>query len=241
MTTETRELLHGYMDAHKLVAADYGADIDWADGLRNVKPDAYYVLREGAWVIVNSGFRYAVARKLWPALTEAFNDFDPPLVTSDCLKRALAILNHKRKMVAILSLADEVRSQDGEGWKQIVLDAQDPPKLTRLPYIGKITCWHYAKVLGADVVKPDVHLERAAKAAGFATPLALCEKIRDQLGERITVIDSVLWRYGEQQKKRGWPEWDALWAKGVESTASLDQACVVTHTSTREETSPSRR
>ncbi len=210
-------IAHGYLDAKRRVLdAGYESDVTWAEDLEHVKPDAHYVLRDGAWVIVNSGFRYAVARKLWPALTDVFHGFDPRQVNSSCLVPALAILNSPPKIHAILSLAEEVRGGGGEGWRQIVADAKDPPKLTRLPYIGKITCWHYAKVLGADVVKPDVHLERAAKAARFLTPLALCETIRDKLGERVTVIDSVLWRYGEQQKKRGWPEWAALWTKGVD-------------------------
>jgi hypothetical protein len=82
--------------------------------------------------------------------------------------------------------------------------------LTRLPYIGKITCYHLAKLLGADVVKPDVHLTRAAHAAGKASALALCETVRDEIGERLTVIDSVFWRYGEQQIARGWPSWELL-------------------------------
>jgi hypothetical protein len=209
-------IAHGYLHAKRLVIeAGYDSDIDWAESLERVKPDARYVLQEGAWVIVNSGFRYAVARKLWPALTRAFKGFDPYRVKamSGCLEEALTILNHKPKMLAILKLAYEVTGTgDGDGWKTIVADAADPPKLTRLSYIGKITCWHYAKVLGVDCVKPDVHLVRAAAAAGYSTPLALCEALRDRLGERLTVCDSVLWRYGEQQKARGWAEWPALWS-----------------------------
>jgi len=184
-------------------------DIDWADDLRLVKPTPHYVLREGAWVIVNSGFRYAVARKLWPRIGEAFHDFDIERVTAECLPAALAVLRHERKMGAIVELARIIREQ---GIGLIVADAaRSPLLLTRLPYIGAVTCWHFAKLLGADVVKPDVHLVRAAKEAGYGTPLALCEAIKANTGDRLTVVDSVLWRYGEQQKAQGWPDWAALW------------------------------
>jgi hypothetical protein len=65
-----------------------------------------------------------------------------------------------------------------------------------------------------DVIKPDVHLTRAAKAAGFETALGLCENIRELSGDRLTVIDSVLWRYGEQRETQSWPTWEQLWCMG---------------------------
>ncbi len=211
-----RDVMLGYLEALGRVSdAGYAHDIDWADGLSRVKPDPLYVLREGAWVIVNSGFRYAVARKLWPRLLEVFHDFEVDRVTDDCLPAALAVLNHVGKMSAIVKLAAIVCD---EGIDRILADAKDPPKLTRLPWIGKITCWHYAKVLGVDVVKPDVHLVRAAGAARYDTPAALCEAIRDFTGDRLTVVDSVLWRYGEQQQARGWPAWAELFRPRVEGS-----------------------
>lgn len=204
-------LLASYQKARfAVVAAGYQSDIEWSESLANVETTPTYVLREGAWVIVNSGFRYAVARKLWPRMFDAFAGFEPDVVMERPRvrrARALRVLRHEKKIDAILRLASIVASG---GTDAILLDAKDPPKLTRLPYIGKITCWHYAKVLGIDCVKPDVHLSRAAKAAGFDTPFALCESIRRESGHRLTVIDSVLWRYGEQQRARGWKDWEAL-------------------------------
>ena len=125
----------------------------------------------------------------------------------ELLPRALKVLRHEGKMRAIIELARVITE---DGIEAILADAKDPPKLTRLPYIGKVTCWHFAKVLGVDAVKPDVHLQRAAAAAGFPSALALCEAIRDASGDRLTVVDSVLWRYGQQRQERGWPEWEAL-------------------------------
>lgn len=214
-----RNIASGYLNAKRLVIdAGYATDIDWAEDLAKIQPDAHYVMREAAWVIVNSGFRYQVARKLWPGLRMAFHEFVPQLVDETCLEPALAVLGHKGKMGAIVKLAAIIRA---EGVDRILAEAKDPPQLTRLPFIGKITCYHLAKVLGVDVIKPDVHLTRAAKAAAKPSPLALCVSIRDVTGDRLTVVDSVLWRYGEQQIARGWPSWGPC----SRSPRCRDRAC----------------
>lgn len=207
-----RKLLSGYLKAKlHVLDAGYEEDLVWAAGLAHVQPDELYVLREAAWVIINSGFRYQVARKLWPAITAAFCDWDLEVIDESCVDKALATLNHRGKVGAIHALAVLIRS---EGITKILADAADPPQLCRLPWIGKTTCWHLAKVLGVDCIKPDVHLKRAARAAGYDEPLAFCQGIQVALGEpfeRLTVIDSVLWRYGEQQRVRQWPTWNQLW------------------------------
>jgi hypothetical protein len=209
-----RDLVFGYQRAIALIVdAGFASDIDWAEDLAWVEPDARYVMAETAWVICCSGFRVAVVRKLWPELTAAFLDWKPALIAHDaeaCWQAARQVYKYSPKIDAIVEVA---RILAREGHEQIVRDAADPPKLTRLPYIGKITCWHLAKVLGADVVKPDVHLCRAARAAGFEDPIELCRVLSRETGDRLTVIDSVLWRYGEQQKARGWPAWAELWGK----------------------------
>lgn len=212
----------GYRRARSLVAgAGFAEDIAWAEGLANVRPDAHYILRESAWVIVNSGFRFQVAVKLWPRLREVFHDFQLERVSLACVPPALEILDHPGKMEAIAEMACILRV---EGIDRILEEAKDPPRLQRLPWIGRITCYHLGKLLGADVVKPDVHLQRAAAAAGQPSALALCDAIRVELGadaDRRTVIDSVLWRYGEQQRARAWPEWAELWDTAPKPTSAL--------------------
>lgn len=204
-------IVAGYLIARRrVIEAGFGDDITWAEELAHVRHDAGYILREGAWVIINSGFRFQVARRLWPGLRDAFHDFDVARVDAACCtSTALTVLNHPGKIGAIIELAVELRR---EGPAPILAHAKTPMKLTRLPWIGRITCWHLAKVLGADVVKPDVHLQRAAAAAHMGATLELCEIIRAGTAHRLAVIDTILWRYGEQQRGRRWPGWDALWA-----------------------------
>lgn len=204
-------LLKGYLDAKvRIEEAGYGPDIEWAEYLILMRPHDLtptYVLREHAWVVVNSGFRFQVAVKLWPGILKAFQGFKPHLVSQDCVPLAQKSLNHLGKLQAMVDMAELIRQQ---GVEPILADAQEPPKLCRLPWIGKITCWHYAKVLGIDAVKPDVHLKRAALAAGFSEPLQLAQAIKNELGDPLTVVDSILWRYGEQKTQRGWPDWKEL-------------------------------
>ncbi len=67
--------------------------------------------------------------------------------------------------------------------------------LKTLDFIGPITCYHLAKNIGLDVVKPDRHLVRITEATKFANPHDLCSLIAEMTGDKITVVDLVLWRY----------------------------------------------
>jgi len=206
--------VRGYERAlDRVLRAGFTSDIDWALGLASVRPDRQYVLAEIAWVVLNSGFRYQIVRRLWPKFREATYGFDADKIILDrerCRRRCLQLLNYPGKIDAVLAAADAVQ---GDGWKQVVLDAQQPEKLKRLPFVGPVTCYHLAKSLGVDCVKPDVHLRRAAEAAGFEAPLQLCQAIRDpeeMLRSRLVLVDIVLWRYGEQRQSRGWPAWSEI-------------------------------
>ncbi|TPG49278.1 hypothetical protein EAH89_21445 [Roseomonas nepalensis] len=68
-------------------------------------------------------------------------------------------------------------------------------ELRLLPHIGEVTVWHLAKNLGFDVAKPDRHLVRMAHAHGFSDPHTFCAALAQATGERVRVIDLMLWRY----------------------------------------------
>ena len=67
--------------------------------------------------------------------------------------------------------------------------------LKTFDFIGPVTCYHLGKNIGLEVVKPDRHLVSIAQAAGFPTPRDLCEVISKITGDKITVVDLILWRY----------------------------------------------
>jgi len=69
--------------------------------------------------------------------------------------------------------------------------------LETLPQIGPKEKYHLARNLGIDCVKPDRHMERLAETLGFKSPDEMCLEIQRQIpgGERLGVIDVILWRY----------------------------------------------
>jgi hypothetical protein len=75
------------------------------------------------------------------------------------------------------------------------LRAEGAEFLCSLPYFGPATSRHLGKSLGLDIAKPDRHLSRLAKATGFTDAQGLCEALASVTGDRVAVIDLVLWRY----------------------------------------------
>ncbi len=64
-----------------------------------------------------------------------------------------------------------------------------------LNYIGPVTKYHLAKNLGVNTGKPDRHLERISNILGYEYPNKLCKEISKATGEKMSVVDLVLWRY----------------------------------------------
>jgi len=133
--------------------------------LRNVTNQAF--LSELAWCIYNAGMKMEVIRKKWPALKEAFMEFDPHGViynSAECLKAALDTFNHPGKAGAVIAAAFKIIAGNPE--REIGCKLSDMCNLEVLvylqtyPFIGNITKYHLAKNLGFDVVKPDRHLVR---------------------------------------------------------------------------------
>lgn len=66
--------------------------------------------------------------------------------------------------------------------------------LGTLPWIGKITKWHLARNMGIDVAKPDRHLVRLCEEFGFKDVQKMCGFISKRTGDRIGLVDVILWR-----------------------------------------------
>lgn len=203
MSPDEERLVHNYLNAKEhVIGAGYEEDITWAEDLDLDKLTESTWLQEAAWVIFNSGFRASTVRGKWSALRRAFFDFPSASVLVEyhllCRRQALRVFGHQGKVDAVLEVA---RITDAEGWPAIreALREQGPKYLHRFPFIGPITCYHLARDLGLDCVKPDRHLVRIAEAAGYDTPLAMCEVVASVVGDRLGVIDMVLWRFATLQ------------------------------------------
>ncbi len=192
-------LLDVYLTAKEaVIARGFAWEIDWQAERRLDRIDECQFLRESAWTVLSAGFRETVLRRLFAPICDAFLGMRSAATIqanrARCRRAALRVFNNRRKVNAILDIAAIV---DEMGFDRVrhQIEQDEVRFLQTLPYIGSITAFHLAKNLGLSVVKPDRHLQRIAAAAGFSSPLELCQLISDHLGEPVQVVDVVLWRY----------------------------------------------
>lgn len=156
------------------------------------------LLREGAWVILCSGFREAVVRKVFDHVSLCFCDWESAeLIVQEswcCQRAAMASFRNERKLNAICQMAGLICKAGFATFKTGVL-TEPIAALSALPYIGPITAMHLAKNLGFDVAKPDRHLVRLTEWLGYRYAFDLCNEIADQTGEPVRVVDLLLWRF----------------------------------------------
>lgn len=172
----TKEQFMGIYEA--LMSAGYEKEIDWSENLSSCQSGEQF-LKEYTWVVLNSGMKNQVARKIYERINRALSE---GISIS-------TVFNHKGKLKAIIDMNRDYN----EVFKKY-LKAKDKLKfLESLPYIGKITKYHLAKNLGMDICKPDRHLVRIASQY-CTTPLELCKKLSKATGLRISTVDVVIWR-----------------------------------------------
>lgn len=153
-------------------------DIEWSE---NLKPpvDADDFASEAIFVICNSGMKNTIAVKIFAKVMAAVQ----------CGISAFAVFGHPGKAKAIDAIW-----RDREALLASYLTAPDKIEFcASLPWIGGITKYHLAKNFGADVAKPDVHLQRLADREGV-TAQALCERLAASTGYRTATVDVLLWR-----------------------------------------------
>ena len=182
----------------QVLAAGYGDEILWQ---RNVSAEAVTertLLRECAWVILSSGMRESVVQLKFPAISEAFFHWTSAgeivCYQGKCVAAALAVFHHERKIQAIAQCARIVHATGFQSLREM-LQSDPINALQQFPYIGPTTCLHVAKNIGFHVAKPDRHLCRLAALSGYKHPAHLCQALADYIGDPISVVDVVLWRF----------------------------------------------
>ncbi len=144
--------------------------------------DERQFLVEAAWVVLSSGMRESVIRRIFPAIEDAFGGWQEPKWVvqnaAECKARASGSFGHSRKLDAVVEITRIVATNGLDG---LLADVRRvcPDALCGLPYMGPATSRHLAKNLGVDVAKPDRHLVRVAEAVGYDSPALLCGEIAD--------------------------------------------------------------
>jgi hypothetical protein len=196
---EYRGLITSYLLAKVAVLeAGFENEITWQEQLSLDDVDEQTFLREAAWVVLSSGMREAVIRRLFPTVEEAFGCWHSATWivehAKDCKAQALSVFAHERKIEGLVEISRVVVAR---GVESLIADVKrfGPDALKGLPYMGPATSRHLAKNLGVDVAKPDRHLIRVAEIAGYDSPARLCEHIAEGVGDTVAVVDLVIWRF----------------------------------------------
>lgn len=154
------------------------ADIEWSE---NCCPptSAIQFAREAIFVICNSGMKNTVARRIYARVCDAIGRNN----------NALTVFGHVGKAAAI----DQIWFHRDRLFAEYLAAVDKVAYCETLPWIGAITKYHLAKNFGAQVAKPDVHLQRLADLEGV-TPQALCERLAADSGYKVATVDVLLWR-----------------------------------------------
>lgn len=158
-------------------------------------------LREYCWVVFGSGFRNAVVRKHFAAITEAFVQFDLDSVASieEVDVDALPIRN-ERKATGFLQGAKVIAAEGFEEFKER-LRADGRDVLDELPGIGPKTKKHMAMAIGLeDTAKDDVWLVRCADACSMNVG-QLISHLSKEYDQAKQYVDAVLWQYCEKHQR----------------------------------------
>jgi hypothetical protein len=158
--------------------AGYKAAIDWSENVQLPRTATDFAA-EAIYVICNSGMSNRAAVQIFDRCMGALRAGDSASTVFRHRDKAAAIDKIWRQRVALfrkLRKADDLIEFSGT-----------------LPWLGPVTKFHLAKNLGADVAKPDVHLNRLADREGV-TAQELCERLARETGYRAATIDLILWR-----------------------------------------------
>jgi len=161
-----------------LIEKGYANEIDWQTNLKECESNLQFA-QEAVWVILNSGMKEQIARKISNKIYAAL---EQGIDISE-------VFGHKGKVAAI----KYVINNSGKLFEGYVLAKDKISYLKTIPFIGNITCYHLAKNLGHDCVKPDRHLVRIAQQYS-TTPEKLCQNISNEVGDKKSVVDIVIWR-----------------------------------------------
>ncbi len=162
----------------RMIDAGFKAEYEWA---QTVKPptSAHAFATEYVWVVLNSGIKNQVARKIADKVYAQLERGLPVWSVFRHVGKAEAIERIWRERE--VHFADFQRAED-----KIAFCAT-------LPWIGPTTKYHLAKNYGVDCAKPDRWLVRLAEASGESVD-GLCSRLARAAGDRIAAVDLVLWR-----------------------------------------------
>ncbi|KWV95519.1 hypothetical protein [Erythrobacter sp. AP23] len=159
-------------------ARGYGPTIEWTESLAPPE-DPEDFAQQTIYVICNSGMANTVATVIYDRCMDALRSG----------RSVTDVFRHPGKSLAI----DTIWRERERHFADYMAAGDKVFALRTLPWIGDITALHLAKNFGADVAKPDVHIERLARAESTSTE-KLCARLSAASGYRAATVDTILWR-----------------------------------------------
>lgn len=188
--------------ALKFVSNNYQHEMNKISSVKFEEVDEDFFFKEYVWVVHATGFSAKAVGKFIPSLLEAYGYWDRLANESfeNVMIRVKTVCNNPQKAAAVHSMAKllVMSKVSPEGnfvswseWKQNNLST--PELLMKLPYIGKVTCFHLSRNIGLlDFVKPDLHLVRMAEYWGFEDCIQMCKHVQPP-GMPLGIVDLIFW------------------------------------------------
>lgn len=181
-----------------VLSSGFRDEIEWQAGISFNDVTESYFLREGAWVILNSGMKESVIRKYFQELSLCFFEWESAHKINEsksfCYEAAIDIFNNDRKISAIIDMSVRICDLGFDNLKECI-ERAPIEFLQTFKHIGPVTSYHLAKNLGLQIAKPDRHLVRLSDFLGFENVQDLCSTISENSGDAVPVVDVVLWRF----------------------------------------------
>ncbi len=153
-------------------------DINWSENVKEPADSEAFAL-ESIFVICNSGMKNTVAMGIFKRCAAALQKGSA----------VFEVFKHPGKAAAI----EHIWAHRHALFADYLAATDKLAYLETLPWIGSITKFHLAKNFGANVAKPDIHLQRMADRQGCTVEL-LCAGLAEATGYRAATIDVILWR-----------------------------------------------
>jgi DNA-3-methyladenine glycosylase I len=203
----------------------------WINELRNVtfndiknKGDSF-LFEKLILTIFSGGFRAKVVDAKWSNIRKAFDDFDVCKIASydeekisqiintpniiKNIPKIKATVNNAKKVVELQKRCNSFAGYIGSFEDPLIL-AND--LVEKFDFLGRETVWDFLKLIGFEAIKPDIHVRRILFRLGLISDwrsdpkiteevFVIAKKISEATGERLGVIDAVLWFYGADRPK----------------------------------------
>jgi hypothetical protein len=174
--------------------------------------DRVRFFHEYAFCVFAAFFKFSLVEERWPDLTKAFNGWDYEQICNnkqEVAQETMRVFGNKKKVAAVIRCAEKFSREGWDNFWRSLVNADLPLQLElldSLPYIGKAARYQLAGAIGIDVAKPDRHLLRFASKYGYPETEEgvqnFTKRIANLVGERVKVVDYVLWRYAEGSQLR---------------------------------------